>query len=95
MNKQQLLEEFMVLIAAMQNIAVDIVDNKSYNDVGEFLDAVFENLQSEEIDETVGEIKRENRTFGYVDRERVMQGIGDDQALLIFGEPVKYDSEDI
>lgn len=88
MNKQQLLEQFMILIATMQNIAVDIIDETEYNDLGEFMDDIFSKLDSEEIDESLGEIKQ-NRIVGNVDRNRVMQGIGDNQALMIFAQDEK------
>ena len=94
MNKQQLLEEFMLLIAVMQNIAVDIIDRKEYNDVGEFLDVIFENLGNEELDSSIGEINRINSgVYGTVDRDRTMQEIGENQALMIFGEPQRYEEE--
>lgn len=92
MNKQQLLEQFMILIATMQNIAVDIIDESEYNDLGEFMDEIFSKLGDEEIDESLGEIKQ-NRIFGTVDKERTMQEIGDNQALMIFGESLQYEEE--
>ena len=83
MNKEQLLIELMIVIAAMQNTAVDLVEQKSYNTFDAFMDDILEVMSGEEI-----EIKVQNnvRVFGIVDRERTMQEIGENQALMIFGE---------
>lgn len=98
MTKQQLLEQFMVLIAEMQNIAVDIIDEKSYDDFGDFMDDIFSNLEHSTEDEplevrSVISSSQSNRVFGNVDRQRVMQGIGDDQALMIFAQEPENNEE--
>lgn len=93
MTKQQLLEQFMVLIAEMQNIAVDIIDEKSYDDFGDFMDDIFSKLEHNTEDQPEVISSQSNRVFGNVDRQRVMQGIGDDQALMIFAQETENNEE--
>lgn len=88
MTKEELLIEFMVLISAMQNIAVDLVDTKEYTDIGEFLDDIFINLDTEEI---AAPVSKNSGVFGKIDKQKTMIDIGDNQGLMIFGEENDYE----
>lgn len=88
MTKEELLIEFMVLISAMQNIAVDLVDTKEYTEIGEFLDDIFINLDTEEI---VAPAMKNSGVFGTIDKQKAMIDIGDNQGLMIFGEENDYE----
>jgi len=98
MTKQQILENFMILIAQMQNIAVDIIDEKHYDDFSDFMDDVFSNLDHDIEDhpdqvELVISTPKSTKVFGNVDRQRVMQEIGDNQALMIFAQESEIEEE--
>jgi len=89
MTKEALLIEFMMVIAAMQNVAVDLVEDYEYSNFDDFMEDIFANLGNEEKS-----IQSTTSNLGYVQRESVMQGIGDGQALSIFPEPVKFENEE-
>lgn len=88
--------EFMELIAHLQLTALDLLSKNEYDNVIELLndslDEIFD--EKEEVEnETRTMVASSNRVFATVDRQRVMQEIGDNQALMIFAQEVENDEE--
>lgn len=80
--------EFMELIAHLQLKALELLSKNEYNSViellNESLDEIFE--ENDEGNETRTIVASGSGIFATVDRQRVMQEIGDNQALMIFGQ---------
>ena len=84
MNKQELLIELMIVIANMQSAAIDLIDEKDYTNFNEFLEDIFVAIQNTEEVEEIIQVRPKFALYGIVDRERTMQQIGENQALMIF-----------
>lgn len=83
--------EFMELIAHLQLTALELSSENEYDNAMELLNDSIEELFSEK-DEPTPE-PRSSRVFGNVDRQRVMQEIGENQALMIFAQEPESDEE--
>jgi hypothetical protein len=99
MTKQELLTEFINLISNMQMIAVDIInDDQEYESLGEFVETVLYIINEMEQEDSTPQQKapstRNGSRAGFVDRDKAMQEIGEDQALMIFGEPKQAQYDD-
>ena len=87
--------EFMELIAHLQLTALDLLSKNEYNNVIELLnDSLDEIFDEKEVEtETRTMVASSNRVFATVDRQRVMQEIGDNQALMIFAQEEIQDED--
>ena len=87
--------EFMELIAHLQLTALDLLSKNEYDNVIELLnDSLDEIFEEKEVEnETRTMVSSSNRVFATVDRQRVMQEIGDNQALMIFAQEEIKDEE--
>lgn len=80
MNKSSLLVALLELTSHLQIKGLELIENNSYSEIDDFMEDLF---SDEEIER---EQKETARIYGIVDKDKTMQEIGENQALMIFGD---------
>ena len=84
--------EFMELIAHLQLTALDLLSKNEYDSLEELLNASLDEVYGIDKEENEQEIQSAN-VFGTIDRQKVMQYIGDNQALMVFAQDIDNGEE--
>jgi len=85
MTKLQILTSFLELTTQMHIIALELIEKKKYASVDLFFNDVMDTL----LDDSVMPEAEKVAIYGNVDVMKTMQEIGENQALMIFGEEKK------
>lgn len=90
MNKKQILLDFIMLTTTIQRIGNELLHTKKYESISDLFNDILTNLSENEIETPSKSIV----SSGIVDKDRTMFEIGEDQALMIFGEPQNFNLEE-
>ncbi len=89
MNKKQVLLDFINLTTSIQNIGAELLHTRKYDSVSDLFNDILATLSEENVESTSKSIV----TSAIVNKELTMFDIGDNQALMIFGEPKEENDE--